>query len=59
MGTVSRKVDQKNPPRGKTDFARLRSLSEEEIDRRAVSDPDCPPLTQEELSEMERVPPPA
>lgn len=56
MGTIRVKVDQKNPLRGKTDFAKLRSLSEEEINRRALSDPDCPPLTHEELSEMERVP---
>src|SRR6266498_3674205 len=56
MGTVRVKVDQQNPRKGRTDFAKLRSLPEEEINRRALSDPDCPPLTEKELSEMERVP---
>jgi len=56
MGTVRVNVHRKHPRRGRTDFARLRSLSDAEIQRRALSDPDCPPLTRKELAEMERVP---
>jgi putative transcriptional regulator len=56
MASVKVKVDGESPRKGKTDFARVRSLSEEEINRRALSDPDSPPLRAEELSEMERVP---
>jgi uncharacterized protein (DUF4415 family) len=38
-----------NSRKGKTDWERLRNMSEEEIDRGAESDPDNPPWTAEEL----------
>ncbi len=39
----------------KTDWARLDAMSEEEIEANARSDPDNPPLTEEELSQLRRV----
>ena len=38
-----------------TDWERLRNMTEEEIEANALSDPDNPPLTEEELSRMRRV----
>jgi uncharacterized protein (DUF4415 family) len=35
---------------GRTDWARLRAMTEEEIDAAALADEDNPPLTEEELS---------
>ena len=42
----------------KTDWARLQAMTEEEIEANALSDPDNPPLTAEELARMRRVPNP-
>ena len=42
----------------KTDWARLEAMTEEEIEANALSDPDNPPLTPEELARMRRVPDP-
>ncbi len=56
MSTVRKKLDPKSPKRGKTDFSKLDALSDDEIERRALSDPDAEPLSEEELAEMERVP---
>jgi putative transcriptional regulator len=42
----------------KTDLARLQAMTEEEIEANALSDPDNPPLTAEELARMRRVPDP-
>lgn len=36
----------------KTDWARLDAMTEEEIEANALSDPDNPPLTDEELADM-------
>ncbi len=46
------------PIYGRTDWARLDAMTEEEIEANALSDPDNPPLTDEELSRMRRVPNP-
>lgn len=37
---------------GKSDTERLRSMTDEEIEAAAASDPDCPLLTDEELREF-------
>ena len=50
------RVDSKRPPRGKTDWKRLRSLTDEEILRAAQADPDNPPLTEDQLARLEPVP---
>ena len=39
----------------KTDWERLRNMTDEEIEAAALSDPDNPPMTDEELSQMRRV----
>ena len=44
-------------PVGRTDWARLRAMTEEEIERNAADDPDNPPLTSEELARLELVRP--
>jgi putative transcriptional regulator len=56
MGTVKRSLDRNGPKRGKTDVKRIAALSDEEIERRALSDQDAQPLSRRELSQMERVP---
>src|SRR5438309_2361409 len=43
------------PPRGNTDWARLKAMSDDEILAAAHSDADAAPLTPEELSKMRRV----
>jgi putative transcriptional regulator len=43
-------------PKGRTDWARLAAMTEEEIIANALSDPDNPPLTDEDFKRMERVP---
>jgi uncharacterized protein (DUF4415 family) len=37
-------------PEGRTDWERVRSMTEEEIEANAASDPDNPPLTEEQLA---------
>jgi putative transcriptional regulator len=46
------------PIEDRTDWARLEAMTEEEIEANALSDPDNPPLTDEELARMRRVPDP-
>ncbi len=43
---------------GRTDWARLAAMSEEEIEANALSDPDNPPLSATELRRMRPVPNP-
>ncbi|MBN1420305.1 MAG: helix-turn-helix domain-containing protein [Planctomycetes bacterium] len=43
-------------PRDKTDWEALRKLSEEEVERRAQSDPDAKPLTEEDFRKLRRSP---
>ena len=42
----------------KTNWARLEAMTEEEIEANALSDPDNPPLTPEELARMRPLPNP-
>jgi hypothetical protein len=37
-------------PVGKTDWQRLRAMSDEEVEANAASDPDNPPLTDDQLA---------
>ncbi len=46
------------PIEDRTDWARLEAMTEEEIDANALSDPDNPPSTPEELARMRPVPNP-
>ena len=54
MATV--KHERGKVPRGKTDWAALDKLSDEEIERRALADPDGQPLTEEDMARMRRTP---
>jgi len=47
-----------HPITGCTDWDALAAMTEEEIEANARSDPDNPPLTEEELARMRRVPNP-
>ena len=42
-------------PRGRTDWTRLDTMSDEEVMAAARSDPDAQPLTPEQLAKMRRV----
>ncbi len=46
------------PIEDRTDWARLDAMTEEEIEANALSDPDNPPITDEELAHMRRLPNP-
>ncbi len=41
--------------RGKTDWHALSEMSDEEVDQRALGDPDNPPSTPEQLRRMKRI----
>ena len=45
------------PLKGKTDWARFDALTDEEIHKAALADPDAQPLTDAELKRMRRVSP--
>ena len=49
-------LDPEKPTKGKTDWARVDAMTEEEIHEAALSDPDAQPLTEKELSEFRGVP---
>ena len=44
-------------PKGNTDWERIRSMTEEEVEAAALADPDNPPLSKEQLAKMRRVSP--
>lgn len=46
------------PMEDKTDYTRVAAMTEEEADANARSDPDNPPMTDEELARFRRVPDP-
>jgi len=46
------------PFESRTDWPRLNAMTEEDIEDGARSDPDNPPMTDEELARMRRVPDP-
>jgi hypothetical protein len=46
------------PVEDRTDWARVMAMTEGEIEANALADPDNPPLTQEALARMRRVPSP-
>ncbi|HVR73884.1 MAG TPA: helix-turn-helix domain-containing protein [Planctomycetota bacterium] len=49
------RIDPQNPPPDETDWSKTDALGDEEIERRAASDPECPPLTDDQLKKMRRV----
>ena len=55
--TTKFRLDESDLPKlSKAQAQRLDSMSDEEIEKAALSDPDNPPLTDEELEAFERVP---
>jgi len=46
-------------PKGKTNWARIRSVTDTEIDRPAVSDPEAPPTNREFWRDAHSLMPPA
>ncbi len=44
------------PPSDDMDWEALRALSDDEVERRALEDPDAQPMTSAELSRMRRLP---
>jgi putative transcriptional regulator len=56
MAVVRRTLDPNNLPRlSAVELARLDAMSDAEITAAAISDPDNPPLTEEELARMRTV----
>ncbi|MGB5595135.1 MAG: hypothetical protein WBM32_18725 [Crocosphaera sp.] len=49
------KLDPKNPSHGKTNWEKVKAMTEEEIEKAAKIDSDCLPLSQQELSEFRPV----
>jgi putative transcriptional regulator len=54
MPTV--KHDRRSLPKGKTDWKAIDKLSDAEVERRALSDPDAAPLTRKDLKKLRRSP---
>lgn len=56
MAIVRKRIDLANPPpltdRQKAELARLDAMTDEEIERNALEDPDNPPFTEEELERL-------
>ena len=48
--------NRKRLPRDQTDWEALRKLSEKEVERRALSDPNAKPLTEEDFRRLRRSP---
>ncbi len=51
------KRDKGDPTQGKTDYERLKNMTEAEVVENAKSDPDAPLLSEEELGKSKRVNP--
>ena len=49
MPDKTRQVDSNNLPQGKTDWAALDAMTDEELEAAALADPDCPPLREGQL----------
>lgn len=45
------------PTKGKTDYERLKNMTEKEIEDNAKNDPDSPLLSEEELKKFKKVNP--
>ena len=51
------KREKGDPVDGKTDYERLKRMTEKEIEKNAESDPDAPLLSDEDLKKFKRVNP--
>jgi putative transcriptional regulator len=50
------RFDRNKLPKDTTDWEALRKVSEEEVERRALSDPDAKPLTEKDFRRLKRSP---
>jgi len=50
------RLDPKHPKKGRTNWARVDSLTDTQIEKAASTDPDSRPLSDEDLKKMRRVP---
>ncbi len=50
------RLDRKHLRKGRTDWKALDKLSDEEVERRALADPDARPLTDKDLATLKRTP---
>jgi putative transcriptional regulator len=59
IGTANKATEDCRDHHGMTpaDWVRLDAMTDEEIEAAALADPDCPPLTPEQLSRMHRISP--
>lgn len=48
--------NRENLPKDETDWEALKELSDDEVERRAASDPDAKPLTKDDMRRMRRSP---
>ncbi|MBY0431994.1 MAG: helix-turn-helix domain-containing protein [Rhodospirillales bacterium] len=54
--TVRYKPRRDHKPQDRTDWRRVNALSDEEVEAAALSDPDNPPLSEEQLAALSRLP---
>lgn len=54
MATV--RFNRRNLPKGTTDWKALDALSDEDVEKRALSDPDGKPLTEDDFKRLKRSP---
>jgi putative transcriptional regulator len=54
--TITLRLDPERPPKGNTDWKRLRAMTEDEGQLAALQDDDAPPMGESELSRMQSVP---
>ena len=50
------KLDPNKVIYGETDWDQIDALTDEDVEAAALSDPDCPPLSPEQLKEFRRIP---
>ena len=55
MAIVTYTAEEAKHLKGNTDWARLDSMTDEELHQAALDDPDAQPLTEEELKKFKRV----
>jgi putative transcriptional regulator len=53
---ITLRLDPERPPKGNTDWKRLRAMTEDEGQLAALRDPDAPPMSDSELTRMQKVP---
>ncbi len=56
-GTTRVRIEPGQPaPEGRTDWQRVRAMTDDEVEAAALSDPDAQPMSAEQLARMHRMP---